>query len=60
MQTLGDHLNAYDQGGNQPVFNIYIGCQFTLSLTLMRTGAEIPIQKGLAFLRDAMHFILKK
>lgn len=46
---MGENLNAYDQEGNQPVFNIYIGCQFTLSLTLMKTDAEILIPKRVDF-----------
>lgn len=58
-QTLGDNLNAYDQEGNQPVFNIYIGCQFTLSLTLMKTDAEILILKRLDFFETSCISLLK-
>lgn len=56
---MGENLNAYDQEGNQPVFNIYIGCQFTLSLTLMKTDAEILILKRVDFFEMPYISLLK-
>lgn len=55
-----DHLSAYNQEGNQPVFNIYMGCQFTLSLTLVKTDAEFLFLKRLGFSDSCQAFYPQK